>query len=465
MGNIYCCSTYKRELNATTVNIDILEEMEKLKAGKSKIDSKKIIQTERELSKIKNIERKEYSGDIRLSLDKNKCQKIASILPKREKSNLKSFKEIMKLKTDKLSEIEKAYILFIWEGNNIDYDDESYFAGKSVDCTPDGAFKNGKTVCSGYSRLYKDIAIYLDLNVECVSCYSKGANYEPGDTISKTNHEYNVIKLNNKWYPIDPTWGAGHLEETNYVRAFNDFYFLADPELLIKSHFPENEKWQLTKKKYTLEEFLKWPKISSNFFKFDFFKFYPEEGLINLNESNLLNFKIWAKNMNNIGSNCNIYLLEKNIYKQKLNCHMINYYKDRLEFKCIFNNKGKYKVILFGNNDGGQKSHNIIEYSINVNNKAKIELFFPVIYSNIKEINIIEPLYNNIKSGEKIKFTIMSNLNSIIILDQNPIKLNKDKSGIFEKEITIKSKKGEIVSIAKQTGQGNYSIFASYKVK
>ena len=87
-----------------------------------------------------------------------------------------------------------------------------------------------------------------------------------------------------------------------------------------------------------------------------------------------------------------------------------------MRLNAFFNNKGKYKVVLFGNNDGGQTTHNIIEYSINVNNKAKIELFFPMLYSNIKEINIIEPLFNNIKSGEKIKFKIISDLNTIINL-------------------------------------------------
>ena len=450
MGNFYCCDLNKKDLNETTVNLGILNEMEQLKAGKSKINYNKNIQIEKKLSKPENIEIKQLEinavntlpqdkneatdtkedsyfttvqkvkiknlEDIKLSLDKNKCQKIASSLPKREKTNLKSFKEIIKLKTNKLSEIEKDYILFIWEGNNVDYDINSYFAGKSVDCTSEGVFKNGKTVCSGYSRLYKDIALFLCLQVECVSCYSKGIGYEPGNKITKTNHEYNVIKLNNKWYPIDPTWGAGHVEKKDYVRAFNDFYFLADPELLIKSHFPEDEKWQLTRKKYTFEEFLKWPRIGDKFFKFGFYKFYPEEGLINLNKSNLLDFKIWAKNMNNIISNCNIYLLEKNIYKQQLNCHMINYYKDRIEIKCIFNKTGKYKVTLFGNNDGGLITYDIIEYTINVENKAKNKLFFPTLYSNSEEINIIEPLYDNIKKGDKIKFKIISDLDNIINL-------------------------------------------------
>jgi len=51
-----------------------------------------------------------------------------------------------------------------------------------------------------------------------------------------------------------------------YIREFNEFYFLPDPELLIRSHFPLDENWQLTKKIYTLNEFEKWPDIHSNFY-------------------------------------------------------------------------------------------------------------------------------------------------------------------------------------------------------
>lgn len=42
------------------------------------------------------------------------------------------------------------------------------------------------------------------------------------------------------------------------------------------SHFPENPDWQLNKIKYSLEDFLKWPQVFSNFFKFGFKKFIPE---------------------------------------------------------------------------------------------------------------------------------------------------------------------------------------------
>ena len=71
---------------------------------------------------------------------------------------------------------------------------------------------------------------------------------------------------------------------------------MADPELLIKTHFPENSKWQLTKKKYSLNEFLKWPLIKSRFYEFGFKKFFPNEGLIILKNTNgLYNAKNFKK--------------------------------------------------------------------------------------------------------------------------------------------------------------------------
>ena len=114
-------------------------------------------------------------------------------------------------------------------------------------------------------RLYKDISVYLNLNVECVTCYAKGVSYHVGQKMHSSNHEYNVINLDNKWYPIDSTWGAGHLEGKSFVKEYKEYYFLADPELLIKTHFPVNDKWQLTKKKYILDEYLSWPYVRGNF--------------------------------------------------------------------------------------------------------------------------------------------------------------------------------------------------------
>ena len=279
--------------------------------------------------KPKNNQEVLETGDLALnqeslSFDKNLCTSIESSLPRRAQTTLQSLKDLTKQKTENISPKEKAFVVFLWVCYNIDYDAEGYFSGRNVDCTPNGVFQNGKTVCSGYARLYREITTYIGLEVQCVNCYAKGVSYHPGQKFNSTNHEYNVIKLNQNWYPIDSTWGAGHIEGKEYIKAYNEFYFLANPELLIKTHFPEDEKWQLTKKKYTLEDFSSWPKVDSNFYQYGFKKFYPEEGLINLKKENTFKFIIYGENMKKKRGGCHIYLLEGNCYCQKLNLDFIN---------------------------------------------------------------------------------------------------------------------------------------------
>ena len=141
-------------------------------------------------------------------------------------------------------------------------------------------------------------------------------------------------------------------------------FIFSDPELLIKSHFPADDKWQLTKKKYTLEEFSDWPKVQSNFYLYKFDKYYPEQGLIELKKGNTQKFTVWRNNMKSAGASCNIYLHESNCYNQLLNFTYTNYYEDRFESDCIFNKKGKYKVELFGNDNGDNTTSSILEYTV-----------------------------------------------------------------------------------------------------
>ena len=58
-----------------------------------------------------------------------------------------------------------------------------------------------------------------------------------------------------------------------------------------------------------------------------------------------------------------------------------------------------------------------MEYTVIVENDAKNELKFPMTYNETNNINLIEPLYDNLKSGEKVKFKIKSDLDTIILID------------------------------------------------
>ena len=142
--------------------------------------------------------------------------------------------------------------------------------------------------------------------------------------------------------------------------------------------------------------------------------------------------------MKSAGASCNIYLHESNCYNQLLNFTYTNYYEDRFESDCIFNKKGKYKVELFGNDNGDNTTSSILEYTVIVENDSKNELKFPMTYNETNNINLIEPLYDNLKSREKVKFKIKSDLDTIILIDGKWNYLKKMKMGFLKKKLQYK---------------------------
>ena len=414
-----------------------------------------IMKKKEEPEVIKDVKKKD------IPFNKKNCKSIVSSLPVRTKTSLPSLKNIMQSKTKNLSEKEKSYVVFKWECDNIDYDVESYFSGGNPDCTPEGVFRKGKTVCSGYSRLFENITSYLEIKTFCVHGYAKGVGYQPGQKIKETNHEYNVVNIDGNWHIIDCTWGAGHIEGKKYVKEFNEFYYMAKPELIIKTHFPAEEKWQLTEKKYTLNDFLKWPEVKSNFYKFGFTKYSPEEAVLNLKEVNTQKFIVWGNNIKNKDVLCNVSFLQGNTYYNQPNLSFIIPCEDRFEIICVFNKKGTYLIQIYGNNDGGKSNYReMIEYKAIVENDAKKVLKFPHTYQGAQAIKIIEPLYNGLKSGKKVKFKMESDLDTIIIIDGDTWHyLKRNKEGFFEKEIKIQSKPRKTVEIGKHEAKSCLSLF------
>jgi len=346
------------------------------------------IKEKEELEVINNAKKKED-----MPFNKENCQAIVSSLPVRTKTSLRLFKNSMRRKTKDLSEKEKSYVVFIWVCNNINYDLESLLEGRYVDCTPEGAFTNGKTICSGFSRLYKDIASHIGLNVLCVTGYSKGIGYYPGKKLKQADHEYNVVKIDGNWHVIDCTWGSSHIKGNRNVREFDEFYFLANPELLIKTHFPEEKKWQLTEKKYTLSDFLKWPKVNSYFYKCGFSKYFPEKAVLNLKDVNTQKFIVWGDNIKKKEVFCDVYFIKDNNYVNQPGLSFVNPCEDRFEINCRFNKKGTYLVQILGVKDERQNyCRDMIEYKIYVKNDAKKKLKFPYTFIGAHAIKLIEPL-------------------------------------------------------------------------
>ena len=95
--------------------------------------------------------------------------------------------EHLKKETNHLKDEEKSYVVFYWMCQNIKYDVQGYLSGNRQ-VEPEQTYRNGYSVCSGYSRLNKHIGIFIGLNIICVSGYVKGIGFKVGEKISGTNH-------------------------------------------------------------------------------------------------------------------------------------------------------------------------------------------------------------------------------------------------------------------------------------
>ena len=101
--------------------------------------------------------------------------------------------------------------------------------------------ENKKTACTGYAYLVKEMINLAGFECDIVDGYGRTPTLRLEED-SAPNHSWNRIKINDTWYWCDATWSAGETVILNGEPMFNadyfDGYFLADPALFAKNHFP-----------------------------------------------------------------------------------------------------------------------------------------------------------------------------------------------------------------------------------
>lgn len=113
-----------------------------------------------------------------------------------------------------------------WLIEEISYDSSSYNKGNIY-----GVFIEKKVVCEGYARAYK----YLLDNLGITNILVTGTATNSNGTTEE--HMWNYVKLNGKWYAVDPTWddpivyGGGTVSSGTKHR-----YFLIGSKDLFESH-------------------------------------------------------------------------------------------------------------------------------------------------------------------------------------------------------------------------------------
>ncbi|WP_323789384.1 transglutaminase domain-containing protein [Psychroserpens sp.] len=227
------------------------------------------------------------------SLDFTRADNIASLNTDASLNNLPALAHNL---TSKLStDVEKFRAIYNWVCNNVTGDVNQYnkvglmrrkLLNDSIafmawnESFKRVAFKtllkHKKTMCTGYAYLIKELCFLANLECVIVDGYARSVDSNV-DELEAPNHSWNAVKLNNKWYLSDATWSSGYmLSGTTFVKDFNKGYFLADPILFAKNHYPLRKKW-LLHDVLTEEEFVSGPLVYDDTFKHQIIPVFPEK--------------------------------------------------------------------------------------------------------------------------------------------------------------------------------------------
>ena len=128
---------------------------------------------------------------------------------------------------------------------------------------PEEVFILRKGVCQHYSVLFQRLADMAGLQARTIAGEASG--FPKSILLKDTRHAWNAVRIDGAWYLLDVTWASGYLdqgygfhyyppERRQQVYAEN---FLVDPAIFVKSHYPEDERWQLLAKPMRESEFLR----------------------------------------------------------------------------------------------------------------------------------------------------------------------------------------------------------------
>ncbi len=145
--------------------------------------------------------------------------------------------------------------------------------------------------CDGYSRLFKVLCDRSGIRSEIIQGYARTNENSRGRF--GVNHSWNAVYIDSTWFLLDVTWASGFVTYGNeYIRQYNDAYFLSDPYEFFRDHYPEDIQWTLIKYPPVYNEFNQQPFRHSGFKKLNINSFLPQKGIISASVGDTLQFEI-----------------------------------------------------------------------------------------------------------------------------------------------------------------------------
>ena len=247
-------------------------------------------------------------------------------------------------------------------------------------------------------------------NIKNIKGHSKGIGFNYEDEISddSTNHEWNAVKIDNKWCLVDTTWGANSIIEGAYVSSYDEYYLCTPPAQFVRSHLPKKteENLQFLDKPIDINTFQNMAFTTKYFFEYGFNGLSNDKMVQNICGDGKMTLK-YNKDIRPIllvivkkdGNEINNWTMEKKISKG-------------YEIIAYINEEGNYDIKIKANLDKSENYIDILNYKIKCNSTPNLKKYFPELksdYKNDDDIELISPIEGELIQGQYYNFEIVSN--------------------------------------------------------
>ncbi|MFQ5605642.1 MAG: transglutaminase domain-containing protein [bacterium] len=392
------------------------------------------------------------------SRDFTQIDRHALNTPKSAKSSLKRLADY--LTNPSMTDLQKARAIFRWITENIEYDAQGLFTGNYGDLRPESVLQSGRAVCDGYSGIFESLGKAAGLEIVKISGYSKGYGYTIGTHFTgPPNHAWNAVKIDGQWRLFDATWGAGYLNDSRqFVREFQEHYFLTPPEEFIYDHYPTAPRWQLLDPPISKRHYEKLVYLQPAFFVNGLAIESHPNSTIQTDDQVVVTLKAPASTLLLARLEQNNRVLDRSLtFLQKT--------PNRYQIYAVFPRAGKYVLRVFAKqkSEPGRYS-GALAYQIEARKGSHTDAGFPMLYASYDEHNVrlYYPMSGKLKSGSTKKFKLrVPEAEEVAVIHGNDFFPLTKAGALFQGEIEIK--RGKMGVFAKFPGDRQYVALLQYK--
>lgn len=346
----------------------------------------------------------------------------------------------------------------------ISYDAKNFWAGTVPEQDWESVLKRKTAVCEGYSNLFEKFCDTLKINCEVIHGYARGVGTSLTDSENpkESNHAWNLVRINDACYLVDATWDSGYMDGKVSKQSYSTDYLFIKPEVIIYSHYPEMNKYQLMETPVSADEFTGLPDLRPEFFDAvsSFDKMSKKNDVKNsfafaysLNEGYELSFQLSPTSGNFAKVSDKSLEFVKNLGEQN--------------YEALFSipEAGLWDARIFYRKTGEKTGHSCGEFLINASEKSTV--VYPMAFSStLKNVRLISPIEAPLKAGKSYDFSIyVGNKKYVAVIGgKDFIYLQSDDNGNFTGTVEIPKNTKTVKLSVSNSQRGKYENLFSYAV-